>query len=68
MCYQVVLELQEDGKLISSDDPPVVFGILDNEFIQKVLLWSAAYFKQDKRLRASYSTLIHNYVDGAPRF
>ncbi|CAO2207680.1 unnamed protein product [Urochloa humidicola] len=31
----LVLELQEDGKLVTSDDPPVVFGSLDNEFIQK---------------------------------
>ncbi|KAL6890581.1 hypothetical protein ACP4OV_008836 [Aristida adscensionis] len=34
----VVLELQEDGKLITSDDPPVVFGSLDHEFIQKANL------------------------------
>ncbi|KAG8053727.1 hypothetical protein GUJ93_ZPchr0001g33115 [Zizania palustris] len=34
----VVLELQEDGKLATSDDPPVVFGSLDNEFIQKTNL------------------------------
>jgi hypothetical protein len=26
MCYQVVLELQENGKLIASDDPPIVFS------------------------------------------
>ncbi|XP_031371505.1 snurportin-1 isoform X2 [Punica granatum] len=32
---QVVLELQEDGKLTTSDDPPVVFGCLDGDFIQK---------------------------------
>ncbi|XP_047085113.1 uncharacterized protein LOC124696426 [Lolium rigidum] len=31
----VVLELQEDGKLITSDDPPIVFGSLNSEFIQK---------------------------------
>ncbi|EAY72165.1 hypothetical protein OsI_00014 [Oryza sativa Indica Group] len=31
----IVLDLQEDGKLTTSDDPPVVFGSLDNEFIQK---------------------------------
>lgn len=35
---QVVLELQDDGKLITSDDPPVVFGCLDLDFIQKVWL------------------------------
>jgi len=33
---QVVLELQEDGKLTTSDDPPVVFGCLDGSFIQQV--------------------------------
>ncbi|XP_048138420.1 snurportin-1 isoform X2 [Rhodamnia argentea] len=33
---QVVLELQEDLKLITSDDPPVVFGCLDNDLVQKV--------------------------------
>lgn len=32
---QVVLELQDDGKLTTSDDPPVVFGCLDGEFLQK---------------------------------
>ncbi|KAJ6374499.1 hypothetical protein OIU78_030081 [Salix suchowensis] len=32
---QVVLELQDDGKLVTSDDPPVVFGGLDSDFIQK---------------------------------
>ncbi|XP_039126030.1 snurportin-1 [Dioscorea cayenensis subsp. rotundata] len=32
---QVVLELQDDGKLVTSDDPPVVFGSLDGEFVQK---------------------------------
>lgn len=31
----LVLELQGDGKLVTSDDPPVVFGSLGNEFIQK---------------------------------
>ena len=35
---QVVLELQEDGKLTTSDDPPVVFGCLDGSFIQQVCL------------------------------
>lgn len=32
---QVVLELQADGKVSTSDDPPVIFGCLDGEFIQK---------------------------------
>ncbi|KAJ4835220.1 hypothetical protein Tsubulata_021047 [Turnera subulata] len=32
---QVVLELQNDGQLITSDDPPVSFGCVDSEFIQK---------------------------------
>ncbi|KAI8020016.1 Snurportin-1 [Camellia lanceoleosa] len=32
---QVVLELQVDGKLTTSDDPPVVFGCLETDFIQK---------------------------------
>ncbi|XP_021775892.1 snurportin-1-like isoform X1 [Chenopodium quinoa] len=32
---QVVLELQNDGKVITSDDPPVVFGCLDQDFQQK---------------------------------
>jgi len=35
---QVVLELQEDGKLTTCDDPPVVFGCLDGSFIQQVCL------------------------------
>ncbi|KAK4776830.1 hypothetical protein SAY86_005518 [Trapa natans] len=32
---QVVLELQDDGKLNTSDDPPVVFGCLDSDFVHK---------------------------------
>ncbi|KAK9277806.1 hypothetical protein L1049_027362 [Liquidambar formosana] len=32
---QVVLELQDDRKLTTSDDPLVVFGCLDGDFIQK---------------------------------
>ncbi|XP_057480600.1 uncharacterized protein LOC130767674 [Actinidia eriantha] len=32
---QVVLELQDDGKLTTSDDPHVVFGCLDMDFMQK---------------------------------
>lgn len=30
---QVVLELQEDGKLATCDDPPMAFGCLDGSFI-----------------------------------
>nr|GME00533.1 snurportin-1 [Ipomoea batatas] len=32
---QVVLELLDDGRLATSDDPPVIFGCLNGEFIQK---------------------------------
>lgn len=32
---QVVLELQNDGKVTTSDDPPVVFGCLDQDFLEK---------------------------------
>lgn len=32
---QVVLELQDDGKVTTSDDPPVVFSCLNLEFIQQ---------------------------------
>ncbi|KAJ7945709.1 Snurportin-1 protein [Quillaja saponaria] len=31
----VVLELQEDGKLMTSDDPHVLFGCLDGSFMQQ---------------------------------
>ncbi|KAB1217373.1 hypothetical protein CJ030_MR4G020948 [Morella rubra] len=34
---QVVLELQDNGNLTTSDDPPVVFGFLDEGFVQKVV-------------------------------
>ena len=34
---QVVLELQDDGKLTTSDDPSIVFGHADGEFLQKVI-------------------------------
>ncbi|KAL9239359.1 hypothetical protein vseg_013691 [Gypsophila vaccaria] len=33
---QVVLELQTDGKLTTSDDPPVEFGCVDQDFVQKL--------------------------------
>ncbi|KAK4569023.1 hypothetical protein RGQ29_004431 [Quercus rubra] len=32
---QVVLELQDNGNLSTSDDPPVVFGCLDRAFIEQ---------------------------------
>ncbi|KAA3460583.1 snurportin-1 [Gossypium australe] len=32
---QVVLELQDDRKLVTSDDPPVLFGCLDRDIIEK---------------------------------
>lgn len=35
---QVVLELQDDGKVTTSDDPPVDFGCLDGNFIEKVFV------------------------------
>ncbi|KAB1217375.1 hypothetical protein CJ030_MR4G020946 [Morella rubra] len=34
---QVVLELQDNGNLTTSDDPPVVFGFLYEGFVQKVV-------------------------------
>ncbi|XP_057728459.1 uncharacterized protein LOC130944248 [Arachis stenosperma] len=37
---QVVLELQEGGKLCTSDDPPVVFGCLDGGFMHESELHS----------------------------
>ncbi|XP_031271004.1 uncharacterized protein LOC116129398 [Pistacia vera] len=42
---QVVLELQDDGKLSTSDDPAVNFGCLDREFIQKSELHSGSLLK-----------------------
>ncbi|KAG5019601.1 hypothetical protein JHK87_015456 [Glycine soja] len=42
---QVVLELQEDGKLTTSDDPPVVFGCLDGSFIQQSGLHSGCLLR-----------------------
>ncbi|KAL3647036.1 hypothetical protein CASFOL_008004 [Castilleja foliolosa] len=35
---QVVLELLDDGRLATSDDPHVIFGCLDRDFIQKTEL------------------------------
>lgn len=40
---QVVLELQEDGKLTTCDDPPVVFGCLDGSFIQQICIQGIFY-------------------------
>ncbi|XP_044486701.1 snurportin-1 [Mangifera indica] len=42
---QVVLELQDDGKLSTSDDPPVVFGCLDRDFIQRSELHFGSFLK-----------------------
>ncbi|KAK7353898.1 hypothetical protein VNO80_19351 [Phaseolus coccineus] len=42
---QVVLELQEDGQLTTSDDPPVVFGCLDGSFIQQSGLHSGCFIR-----------------------
>ncbi|XP_052187804.1 uncharacterized protein LOC127798338 isoform X2 [Diospyros lotus] len=55
---QVVLELQDNGKLITSDDPPVVFGCLDMEFIQKSGL------QPENLLRFAVSDGGLNFVDG----
>lgn len=55
---QVVLELQDDGKLSTSDDPPVVFGSLDEEFIQKSGLHSG------NLLRFAISDGGLSFVDG----
>ncbi|KAF5730948.1 hypothetical protein HS088_TW19G00551 [Tripterygium wilfordii] len=42
---QAVLDLQDDGKLTTSDDPPVVFGCLDGEMIQKSGLHSGSLLR-----------------------
>ncbi|XP_073260888.1 uncharacterized protein [Populus alba] len=55
---QVVLELQDDGKLVTSDDPPVVFGCLDSDFIQKSGLCSG------NLLRFAISDGGLSFVDG----
>ncbi|KAK9090127.1 hypothetical protein Sjap_023304 [Stephania japonica] len=55
---QVVLELQEDGKLSTSDDPPVIFGCLDQELRQKSGLQSGSL------LRFSVSEVGMRYADG----
>lgn len=53
------MELQDDGKLSTSDDPPVVFGSLDEEFIQKVVL-------SQPRTNAWYNIILnwHNITHG----
>ena len=35
--FQLVLELQSDGTVVTSDDPPVVLGTLPSDFIEQVL-------------------------------
>ncbi|KAK7411027.1 hypothetical protein VNO78_02363 [Psophocarpus tetragonolobus] len=42
---QMVLELQKDGKLTTSDDPPMVFGCLDGSFIQQSELHSGCLLR-----------------------
>ncbi|XP_010555547.1 PREDICTED: snurportin-1 isoform X2 [Tarenaya hassleriana] len=41
----VVLELQDDGKLVTSDDPPVVFGCLDADFVKQSELSSGSLLR-----------------------
>ncbi|XVF08705.1 hypothetical protein REPUB_Repub07fG0026500 [Reevesia pubescens] len=55
---QVVLELQDDGKLVTSDDPPVLFGCLDGDIIEKTGLDSGDL------LRFSISDGGLSFVDG----
>ncbi|XP_052181679.1 uncharacterized protein LOC127794542 [Diospyros lotus] len=55
---QVVLELQYNGKLTTSDDPPVIFGCLDMEFMQKSGL------RPENLLRFAVSDGGLNFVDG----
>lgn len=33
---QIVLELQEEGKIVTSDDPPVPFSCLNADFVKQV--------------------------------
>ncbi|KAK6146520.1 hypothetical protein DH2020_020389 [Rehmannia glutinosa] len=42
---QVVLELLDDGRLATSDDPPVIFGCLDKDFIQKTGLQASTLLR-----------------------
>ncbi|OIV97067.1 hypothetical protein TanjilG_14612 [Lupinus angustifolius] len=42
---QVVLELQEDGKVTTCDDPPVVFGCLDGNYTQQLELNSGCLIR-----------------------
>lgn len=55
---QVVLELQNDGKLATSDDPPVVFECLDGDFIQK------AELHEGDLLRFAVGDAGFSFVDG----
>ncbi|KNA13288.1 hypothetical protein SOVF_118140 [Spinacia oleracea] len=55
---QVVLELQNDGTVITSDDPPVVFGCLDQEILQK------SGFCQGSLLRFSINDGGLTFIDG----
>ncbi|XVF49632.1 hypothetical protein PTKIN_Ptkin04bG0029000 [Pterospermum kingtungense] len=55
---QVVLELQDDRKLVTSDDPPVLFGCLDEDIIEKSGLHSG------NLLRFAISDGGLSFVDG----
>ncbi|XP_057251115.1 uncharacterized protein LOC104893480 isoform X3 [Beta vulgaris subsp. vulgaris] len=55
---QVVLELQDDGKVATSDDPPVVIACLDQDFVQK------AELSPGDLLRFSINDGGLNFVDG----
>ncbi|GFZ17428.1 hypothetical protein Acr_26g0006980 [Actinidia rufa] len=60
---QVVLELQDDGKLTTSDDPHVVFGCLDMDFMQKCCGYCLSSFKNtDFFLPVDYGYVAFNFV------
>lgn len=69
---QIVLELQEEGTLVTSDDPPVPFSCLNADFVKqvcskykKVILFPDQPLKFKPRLYDQYLgklTIVRTYI------
>ncbi|KAJ6876417.1 hypothetical protein NC652_035709 [Populus alba x Populus x berolinensis] len=59
---QVVLELQDDGKLVTSDDPPVVYWLLGFRFYPKGLCQSLGFFLYFSFFVSSFYFQLDNFL------
>nr|POE83487.1 hypothetical protein CFP56_52340 [Quercus suber] len=63
--WPTVLELQDNGNLSTSDDPPVVFGCVDRAFIEQLEKADLHYLRNSNLARAfadSYSKAMFHCI------